>query len=109
MPIADPALGMIVLILGLLFIIGGIIIAAVVYRESREWKKMMMPIFDMDFSGMVPEAFKEMREMMPWMMAFGKEIFSRILTYVDIAGLLGGAGIITVGILILLIGVFLGG
>ena len=109
MPIADPALGMMVLILGLILIIGGIIIAAVVYREGREWKKMIMPIFDMDFTGMVPESLKGLREMMPWMTAFGKEIFGRIFTYVDIAGLLGGAGIAIVGILILLIGVFLGG
>lgn len=109
MPIADPALGMIVLILGILFIIGGIIIAAVVYREGREWKKMIMPMFDMDFTEMVPESLKELRGLMPLMTAFGKEIFGRVFTYIDIVGLLGGAGIAIVGILILLIGVFLGG
>lgn len=109
MPIADPALGMIVLIMGIIFIIGGIVIAAVVYREAREWKKMIMPMFDMDYSSMVPESMKGLRDLMPFMTAFFKEIFNKIFTYVDVVGLLGGAGIMVVGILVLLIGVFLGG
>lgn len=109
MPIADPALGMVVLILGILLIIGGIVIAAVVYRESREWKKMIMPIFDMDYSSMVPESLKGLRDLLPFMNAFFKQIFNKVFTSVDVVGLLGGAGITVLGVLVLLIGVFLGG
>jgi hypothetical protein len=109
MPIADPALGMIVLILGILLIIGGIVIAAVVYRESREWKKMIMPMFDLDYTSMVPESMKGLRDMIPFMNAFFKQIFTKVFTYADVVGLLGGAGIAIVGVLVLLIGVFLGG
>jgi predicted transporter len=44
--IVDVTLASMVLILGIFFIIVGIILAGVVYRESREWRKMIMPMFD---------------------------------------------------------------
>ena len=106
--IVDVSLSTLVLILGLFFIIVGIIIAGVVYRESREWKKMVLPMFDRESTEMEPESPKEAGGLTPRMAAFGKEIFGRVFTHMDVAGLLGGAAIVILGILVVLIGSSLG-
>jgi hypothetical protein len=97
-----------VLILGLFFIIVGIIIAGVVYRESREWRKMLLPMFDRGSADIESESTKEPSSLTPRMAAFGKEIVGRVFTHMDVAGLLGGAAIVVMGILVVLIGVSLG-
>ena len=107
-PIADVSLGTWVLILGIFVVIVGIIIAGVVYRESREWKKMVLPMFDRDSTEMTPESPKESGSLTPRMASFGKEIFSRVFTHMDVAGLLGGAAIVILGILVVLIGFSIG-
>ncbi|MGA8849433.1 MAG: hypothetical protein WB564_06405 [Dehalococcoidia bacterium] len=116
MPTTDPAvpvisisnnLGTMVLFLGIFFIIVGIIIAGVVYRESREWKKLVLPMFDRGSTETAPESPGEAGSSTPRMSAFGKEILSRLFTHIDVAGLLGGAAIVIVGILVVLIGIAL--
>ena len=89
--IVDVSLSTLVLILGIFIVIVGIIIAGVVYRESREWKKLVLPMFDRDSTEMAPESPKEPGSVTPRMEAFGKEIFGRVFTHMDVAGLLGGA------------------
>jgi len=101
--------GTLVLILGIFFIIVGILIAGVVYRETREWRKMILPMFDREATEMEPESPKEAGGLTPRMAAFGKEIFGRFFSHMDIAGLLGGAAIVILGILIVLIGFALRG
>ena len=101
-----------VLILGIFFIIVGIIIAGVVYRESREWRKMVLPMFDRfnrNSTEMAPESPQEPSALTPRMAAFGKEIFGRFFAHMDVAGLLGGAATVILGILIVLIGLTLRG
>ena len=100
-------LATLVLIAGILFVIVGIIIAGVVYRESREWKKMVLPMFDRESTGMEPESPKEAGGLTPRVAAFGKEIFGRFFSHMEVAGLLGGAAIVILGILIVLIGLTL--
>jgi hypothetical protein len=102
-------LGILVLILGIFFIIVGIIIAGVVYRESREWRKMVLPMFDRNSTEMASESTKEAGGLTPRMAAFGKEIFGRFFSHMDVAGLLGGAAIVILGILVVLIGLALRG
>ena len=106
--IIDFDLATMVLILGIFFIIVGIIIAGVVYRESREWRKMILPMFDRDSSEITPESSKEPGGLTPRMAAFGKEIFGRLFTHMDVAGLLGGAATVILGILVVLIGLNIG-
>jgi hypothetical protein len=106
--IVDVNLSTLVLILGLFFIIVGIIIAGVVYRESREWRKLVLPMFDRDPSEMAPESSKESGSLTPRMAASGKEIFGRVFTHMDVAGLLGGAAIVILGIFVVLIGLTIG-
>jgi uncharacterized membrane protein SpoIIM required for sporulation len=106
--IVDIGLSNLVLILGIFIVIVGIIIAGVVYRESREWKKLVLPMFDRDSSEMAPESSKESSNLTPRMAAYGKEIFSRVFTHMDVAGLLGGATIVILGILVVLVGLTLG-
>ena len=106
--IVDINLASLVLILGLFFIIVGIIIAGVVYRETREWRKMVMPMFDRESTEMAPESPEEPGRLTPRMAAFGKEIFGRVFTHMDVAGLLGGAATVILGIIILLIGLSIG-
>jgi hypothetical protein len=106
--LADIDLATMVLILGIFFVIVGIIIAGVVYRESREWKKMVLPMFDRDSTEMAPESPKEPSGLTPRMSAFGKEIFGRVFTHMDVAGLLVGAASVILGILIVLIGLSIG-
>jgi hypothetical protein len=101
------SLGTLVLILGILFVIVGIIIAGVVYRETREWRKMVLPMFDRESTEMEPESPKEAGGLTPRMAAFGKEILGRFFSHMDVAGLLGGAAIVILGILIVLIGLTL--
>ena len=105
--IVDINLSTLVLILGGFFIIVGIIIAGVVYRESREWRKMVLPMFDRDSAEMATESPKEPGSLTPRMAAFGKEIFGRVFTHMDVAGLLGGAATVILGILVVLIGLAL--
>jgi uncharacterized membrane protein len=102
-------LATLVLIVGIFIVIVGIIIAGVVYRESREWKKMVLPMFDRESTEMEPESTKEAGGLTPRMAAFGKEIFGRFFSQVEVAGLLNGAAIVILGILIVLIGLTLGG
>ena len=107
--IVDISLATMVLILGIFFIIVGIAIGGVVYRETREWKKMVLPMFDRDSSEIASGSSEEPSELTPRRAAFGKEIFSRVFTHMDVAGLLGGAATVILGILIVLIGLTLNG
>jgi hypothetical protein len=97
-----------VLFLGIFIIIVGIIIAGVVYRESREWKKLVLPMFDRGSTETAPGSPEEAGSSTPRMAAFGKEIFGRLFTHIDVAGLLGGAATVILGILVVLIGLALG-
>jgi hypothetical protein len=106
--IVDVNLATMVLILGIFFIVVGIIIAGVVYRESREWRKLVIPMFDRNSTEMTPESSEEPGGLTPRMAAFGKEIFHRVFTHMDVAGLLGGAAIVIMGILVVLIGLSIG-
>jgi hypothetical protein len=106
--IVDLNLATMVLLLGIFFIIVGIIIAGVIYRESREWKKMVLPMFDRESTEMTPESLEEPGKLTPRMAAFGKEIFSRVFTHMDVAGLLGGAATVILGIIIVLISLYIG-
>jgi hypothetical protein len=106
--IVDVGLSTAVLILGIFLVIVGIIIAGVVYRESREWRKMILPMFDRDSTETAPESPEEPSSLTPRMAAFGKEIFGRVFSHMDVAGLLGGATTVILGILIILIGFNIG-
>jgi hypothetical protein len=106
--IVDINLATLVLILGIFFVIVGIIIAGVVYRESREWKKLVLPMFDRSSSETESESPSELTSLTPRMAAYGKEIFGRVFSHMDVAGLLGGAGMVILGILVLLIGLSIG-
>jgi len=106
--LVDLNLATMVLILGLFFIIVGIIIAGVVYRESREWRKMILPMFDKNSTEVAPGSPKESGELTPRMAAFGKEIFGRVFTHMDVAGLLGGAATVILGIIVVLISLYIG-
>jgi len=106
--LVDVNLAMMVLILGIFFIIVGIVIAGVIYRESREWRKMVMPMFEGDSAEAAPESPKEPYRLTPRMATLGKEIFSRLFNHLDVAGLLGGAATVILGILIVLIGLTIG-
>ena len=107
--IVDITLATMVLLLGIFIIIVGIIIAGVVYRESREWRKMIMPMFDRDSTEVAAESPEEPPRLTPRMAAFGKEIFGRVFNHIDIAGLLGGGATVILGILIVFIGLALSG
>jgi hypothetical protein len=107
--IVDLSLAMMVIILGIFFIIVGIIITGVVYRETREWRKMVLPMFDRDSNEMALESPEEPGRLTPRTAAFGKEIFGRVFTHMDVAGLLGGAATVILGILVVLIGLTLNG
>lgn len=106
--IVDVGLSTAVLILGIFLVIVGIIIAGVVYRESREWRKIVLPMFDRDSTETAPGSPEEPGSLTPRMAAFGKEIFGRVFNHMDVAGLLGGATTAILGILIILIGFNIG-
>jgi hypothetical protein len=106
--IFDVGLGTLVLALGIFMVVVGIIIAGVVYRESREWKKMVLPMFDRASTETGPESPAEPNGLTPRMAAYGKEIFGRLFTHMDVAGLLGGAAIVILGILVALVGYNIG-
>ncbi len=93
-----------VLILGIFFVVLGVVIAGVVYRESREWKKLILPMFDREPVEMNSPTPREEGGLTPRMASFGKEIFGRLFSHMDVAGLLGGAAIVILGIIIVLIG-----
>lgn len=101
-------LSMLVLIVGIFFVVVGIIMAGVIYRESREWKKMILPMFDRESTEVEPESPKEAGGLTPRAAAFGKEIFGRFFSQMEVAGLLNGAAIVILGVLIVLIGLTLG-
>jgi hypothetical protein len=98
-----------VLLLGIFIIIVGIIIAGVVYRESREWRKLILPMFDRSSTETAPESPEEATGSTPRKAAFGKEILARLFTHIDVAGLLGGAATVILGILVVLIALALAG
>jgi hypothetical protein len=101
-------LATLLLISGIFIAVVGIIMAGVVYREAREWKKMVLPMFDRESTEMEPESPKEADGLTPRLAAFGKEIFGRFFSQMEVAGLLNGAAIVILGVLIVLIGLTLG-
>jgi hypothetical protein len=105
--IVDVNLATMVILLGFFAIIVGIIISGVIYRESREWKKMIMPLFDRDSTEAESESPEESSWLTPERAALGKKIFGRVFTHMDIAGVLGGGATVIMGILIVLIGLAL--
>jgi uncharacterized membrane protein len=107
MEIVDPGLAMMLLILGLFLVILGIVISGVVYRESREWRRLIMPMFDSGCTPTAPESADRSRGMTQEQVALRKQIFARIFRHMDVAGLLGGSAAVIVGILIVLIGLAL--
>jgi hypothetical protein len=96
--------GTLVLIVGIFFIIVGIIVGGVVYRETREWRKIVLPMFDRNSTETEPKSPEEPAKLTPRMAAFGKEIFARLFSHIDVAGLLGSLAIVILGILVVLIG-----
>jgi hypothetical protein len=106
--LVDIGLGTAVLILGIFLIIVGITIAGVVYRESREWKKLVLPMFDMKPEETPSASSEESGSSKPRVAVFGREVCSRLFNHMDVAGLLGGAGIVIVGILVVIIGLNIG-
>ena len=100
--IADVNLATIVLIVGVFFVIVGVIMAGVVYRESREWKKLVLPMFDRAHE-MTPESPTESDSSAPRMASYGKEVLARVFNHMDVAGLLGGAAIVILGVLVVFI------
>jgi len=104
--IVDLNLGTMVLLLGIFIIIVGIVIGGVVYRESREWRKMILPMFDRDSTDIAQGSSEEPGGLTPRMAAFGKEIFDRVFNHMDVAGLLGGAATVILGILVVLISLY---
>jgi hypothetical protein len=106
--LADISAGTLVLILGIFLVIVGIIMAGVVYRESREWKKLILPMFNRDYTETAPESPKEPGSLTPRMATFGKEIVIRVFNHMDVAGLLGGGATVILGILVVLIGLSIG-
>lgn len=107
MDVVDSSLAMMVLILGLFFIIAGIIVAGVVYREAREWRRLIMPMFGRDSIKAASESPEGSGRMTPEQAALRKRIFARIFTHMDVAGLLGGGAAVVMGIIIVLIGLAL--
>jgi len=106
--IADIGLGTVVMVLGIFLVIVGIIIGGVVYRESREWKKLVLPMFDRMPGDIGSGSHEEPGGITPRMAAYGKEVFGRLFSHMDVAGLLGGLAIVIVGIIIVLIGLNIG-
>lgn len=107
MEIVDPGLSMMVMFLGLFLVIVGIVIAGVVYRETREWKRLITPMYDRDPARAASESSPEPGVMTPQQSALRRQIFTRIFNHMDVAGLLGGGATVVVGILIVLIGLAL--
>ncbi|MFO7772976.1 MAG: hypothetical protein R6V59_03395 [Dehalococcoidia bacterium] len=106
-PVVDPGLALMVLLLGIFFVIVGIMIAGVVYREVREWRKMILPMFDRASNPETPESPEKSVGLTARQAALGKQILGRIFTHMDVAGLLGGGATVVMGILIVLIGLAL--
>jgi hypothetical protein len=67
-----------------------------------------LPMFDRDSADIESESAKEPGSLTPRMAAFGKEIFGRVFTHMDVAGLLGGAATVILGLLVVLIGLSIG-
>jgi len=107
--ILSPSLSMLVMVFGVFIVIVGIVIAAVVYRESREWKKMVLPIFDRSPDEAESESSGEPGEMIRQSAAIKREIFSRVFGHLDVAGLLCGGATVIMGMMIILIGLALNG
>ena len=105
----SPNLSMFVMVLGLFIVIVGIVISAVVYRESREWKKMILPIFDRSPDEAESESSEESGETVRQSAAIKRATFSRVFGHMDVAGLLGGGATVIVGVMIILIGLALNG
>jgi hypothetical protein len=106
--LADISAGTLVLILGVFLVIVGIVITGVVYRESREWRKLILPMFNREHTETASESPREPDSLTPRTASFGKEIASRVFSHMDVAGLLGGGATVILGILVVLIGLSIG-
>jgi|GEM_PF-739968 len=110
--IGDSGLGLMVMLLGVFLIIVGIVIAGVVYREAREWRKLVLPLFERraiedDDDEEEPELPEGSMRLTPRQADLGRRIFGRVFTHMDVAGLLGGGATVVVGILVVLVGLSL--
>jgi len=109
--LADP--GLMVLVLGVILVIVGIVISGVVYREAREWRKLILPLFERRSMEDDDEDELDLPEgsirLTPRQADLGRQIFARVFNHMDVAGLLGGGATVVVGILVVLVGLALYG
>ena len=101
MELDNTAMGIMVIVLGGLLAVSGIGLVVVLLREKKWWEGLVigglaMPLPDFGMGGM-----------MPMIQQMVQELLKKVFRYIRIVTLLGGAGVSTLGVVLILIGIYI--
>ena len=101
MEIADPGIGITVVVLGGLLVVAGIALLLILLREGRWWENMLMGMLGME----LPDF--GLGGMMPMMQQMIQGLLKRVFTYVRLIALIGGTGVSTIGVVLIILGLYI--
>jgi len=101
MEITSEGVGIMVIVLGGLFVVSGIVLMVVLFREGEWWEGILKGMLGMEFpdfgqGSLVPLAQNVIQGLM-----------ARTFIYIKIGALVGGAGVSCLGAVLIVLGIYI--
>ncbi|MFC2009382.1 hypothetical protein ACFLT3_00450 [Chloroflexota bacterium] len=99
----EAGMAIMVIVIGGLLVVAGIGLIAVLLKEKTWWERLLMGMLGMP----PPEIGGNLGSMMPMMQEMIKGLMKRVFNIIKFAALLGGAGVSSIGVVLILIGIYI--
>ena len=104
MEVTSDGIGIMVVVLGGLFVVSGIALMVILVREKTWWENLIMGMLAMPLDDLVPGSLGAMVPMVQQML---QSLLKKIFNYVRICALVGGAGVSCLGAVLVVIGIYI--
>ena len=104
MEITGDGVGIMVIVLGGLCVVAGIALLLVLLKEEAWWERLLMGMLSMELTGLVPGS---MGGMVPLIQQMIQQLLKKILSYVKVGALISGAGVSTLGAVLVVVGIYI--
>ena len=101
MEITSDGVGIMVIVLGCLFVIAGVALVVVLLKEESWWEKLLMGMLAMELPDFGLGA------MMPLFQQMLQQLLKKIFNYVKFGALVSGGGVSTLGAVLIVIGIYI--
>lgn len=98
MEIADPGIGIVIMVLGILLVIAGVGFAVILSLEKRWWEVIIMAMLSMELPDFGLGGLQPMIQQMV------QGMLKRVFIYIKFLALIGGGGISIIGIVLIFLG-----